>query len=343
MKIVSISWVRNEADVIEAFVRHTCTFVDRMIIVNNRSTDATGDILVSLKNEGLPLDLRSDNALDHPQGEALSKILHELRSDPPDFVLPLDADEFLKANDRSDIRSTIDGLPKDIATLIKWQTYIPLPTDNQNEAHVLRRIRNRKARELPEWSKVIIPKAALLKNVTMLMGSHALIDTDTRKNARHAETDLLALAHFPVRSSEQIAGKVFGGWLSQKANPNRAKGAIFQWKAIFDELKTGKEIDPETLRRFALDYGTEKQWSALPAEEKSPAFRKIIPSKNRADENATINDPLETDGILRYPAPRLPALQILAESAETLAEEVASLRRKKQQEDHGRSGGSESC
>lgn len=327
MPIVSISWVRNEADVIEAFVRHTCTFIDKMIIVDNDSTDNTGEILTSLRNEGMPLDLRHDESIDHPQGMVLSRILRELRSDPPDFVLPLDADEFLKTKDQSDIRGAIGALPHDIASLVPWQTYIPLPNDAAEEAHVLRRMQSRKMQERPQWYKVIIPRVDLSKNVHLLMGSHALIDGDTGKIARHAVTDGLALAHFPVRSSEQIAGKVFGGWLRQKANPNRAKGAIFQWKAIFDELKAGTSIDTETLRRFALDYGTQKQWLSLPEDEQSADFTRIIRPADDTTADETVFDPVATNSYLRYPIRRLPPLRILAESAENFAEEVARLKK----------------
>ena len=48
MKIVAISMVRNEADVIEAFVRHHAGLVDELIVVDHRSIDGTDELLREL-------------------------------------------------------------------------------------------------------------------------------------------------------------------------------------------------------------------------------------------------------------------------------------------------------
>lgn len=304
MQIISISWVSNEADVIETFVRHHCAFLDRMIIVDRRSSDNTREILKQLQKEGLPLDVRHSDSVVHLQGEALTALLSELRTEAADLVIPLDADEFLWKSAAEDIRSVLSTLPKDKASLIPWHTYIPMPEDDASQANVLRRIRSRKTIELPQWHKVIIPKALLEKNPKLQIGSHALLDGDTGKNAEHAVSDALFLGHFPVRTASQLAGKVFSGWLSHSANPKRVPGTAFQWKTLFDKLKSGKEIDAESLKKLALDYGTRKQSEI---------------------SDAVTLDPLPANFDLKYEAKRLPPLQILAESAEVLAERVAKL------------------
>ena len=53
--IAAISMVRNEADVIESFVRHTLRFADRLYITDHRSEDATREILSALVSESLPI------------------------------------------------------------------------------------------------------------------------------------------------------------------------------------------------------------------------------------------------------------------------------------------------
>ncbi len=304
MQIVSISWVSNEADVIETFVRHHCAFLDRMIIVDRRSRDNTREILKQLQKEGLSLDVRYSDSVVHLQGEALTALLAELRIEAPDLVLPLDADEFLWKSGAEDIRSVLGSLPKDKASLVPWHTYIPMPEDDASEINVLQRIRSRKTVELPQWHKVIIPKALLQKNPKLEIGSHALIDGESGRNAEHSISNALFLGHFPVRTASQLAGKVFSGWLSHSANPKRVPGTAFQWKTLFDELKSGKEIDAESLKKLALDYGTRTQ--------------------SEVSDGVTL-DPLPANFDLKYEAKRLPPLQILAESAEILAEKVAEL------------------
>lgn len=45
MKIVSITMVKNEVDIIESFVRYHLKIFDEMIILDNGSTDETVNII----------------------------------------------------------------------------------------------------------------------------------------------------------------------------------------------------------------------------------------------------------------------------------------------------------
>ena len=63
MRIVGVAMVRNEADIVEAFVRHNLTQVDALTVVDHGSTDGTSEILAALVAEGLPLALERDASL----------------------------------------------------------------------------------------------------------------------------------------------------------------------------------------------------------------------------------------------------------------------------------------
>ena len=65
MRSVSISVVKNEADIIEAMVRHNCQFLDHTTIVDNGSVDGTWEILTALEAEGLPLSIQQDTRPGH--------------------------------------------------------------------------------------------------------------------------------------------------------------------------------------------------------------------------------------------------------------------------------------
>ncbi|HSO26395.1 MAG TPA: glycosyltransferase family 2 protein, partial [Methanobacteriaceae archaeon] len=95
-KILSISMVKNEADIIESFVRYNMNFLDEMIILDNYSSDNTLEILNLLKKEGLNLQILKDDDNDFDQtiktNLLLSKAVHEFNAD---IIVPLDADEFL--------------------------------------------------------------------------------------------------------------------------------------------------------------------------------------------------------------------------------------------------------
>ena len=61
MRLVGVSMVRNEADIIEAFVRHNAAVLDALVVVDHGSVDGTREILFALRDEGLPLAIEQDH------------------------------------------------------------------------------------------------------------------------------------------------------------------------------------------------------------------------------------------------------------------------------------------
>ena len=54
MQLTGVTMVRDEADLIEAFVCHNLQVLDRMFVVDHRSRDGTREILRALVAEGFP-------------------------------------------------------------------------------------------------------------------------------------------------------------------------------------------------------------------------------------------------------------------------------------------------
>jgi hypothetical protein len=98
MRLSIISYMRNEADIVESFVRHHAPIVQHMIVVVRPSEDRTEDRLERLRNDGLPLTIIPDAAPDFRQAEALQEAFALAMKDDPDWILPLDGDEFLLWN-----------------------------------------------------------------------------------------------------------------------------------------------------------------------------------------------------------------------------------------------------
>ena len=61
MRLWGVSMVRNEADVIEAFVRHNLGVLDGLAIVDHGSFDGTTEILAELQREDLSLRIVRDD------------------------------------------------------------------------------------------------------------------------------------------------------------------------------------------------------------------------------------------------------------------------------------------
>ena len=67
--------VKNEADVIESFVRHTLDFVDKLYIVNHQSSDDTPAVLQKLQAEGLSLSVEDFTGTAQQQAEVMTQLL----------------------------------------------------------------------------------------------------------------------------------------------------------------------------------------------------------------------------------------------------------------------------
>ena len=95
MIAVVIAAVKNEADLIEPFVRHNLALADRMLLVDNGSSDRTLEILRQLQAEGLAVEVDQDPSLGQYQRERVTRLMQRALAYSPDWILPLDADELL--------------------------------------------------------------------------------------------------------------------------------------------------------------------------------------------------------------------------------------------------------
>lgn len=259
MKIVSVSMVRNEADVIETFVRYQCEIVDAMLIVDHASSDETPAILRRLRDEGLPLHLSSEDGAAYDQSRVVTKAAREAAGvHRADLVLPLDADEFPVARGAASVRAALEALPLGVDSYYRapWVTYVPTAADAAEEENVLRRIQHRRKTE-PVFVKVIIPGELIRRRkATVGTGSHGLLRYGRiwHRKHEHREAPGLAIAHFPVRSVEQLVRKVLVGWPAQLARGDRKPGEGGQWGVLFERFRRGELPTADELSVLALDY-----------------------------------------------------------------------------------------
>lgn len=261
MKIVTVSIIRNEADIIETFVRHHLQIVDHMIIVNHRSVDSSKTILERLRDEGLHIELFEETSLEHVQGQVLTRMMRRAACElDADWVMPLDADEFVTASGSGRVRDTLARQPQDQVIKVPWRTYVPLSTDSESETNVLKRIKNCRVREMPQYYKVCVPAPfAREKHATLVYGSHLLLrKTFSRQNEfPSVNTDGLALAHFPVRARNQLLSKAISVWLSSLAKRDKRPNENTHVKQLFDRFKQGDKFSPEELTMAAVGYASD--------------------------------------------------------------------------------------
>lgn len=250
--ITIIGMTKNSADVIEQFIRGNGLYADNFVLINNASTDDTLDIIKNLIAEGYKIDVFDDNEVAFLQGQKTNYLLQWVRDKyNPDWIVPLDDDEILTSIDGSDVREKIAQLDDDKIYHIKWRNYIPTEEDDDNELCIMKRQTICFADKFDSYYKVLIPKKwANDPKLAIAPGNHDAIGTDAPK----AILNSLRIAHYPVRSKNQIISKALVGWTNYLAEPNRHPNVGHHWKKIYDMVKSGEEITIDSMWAICMTY-----------------------------------------------------------------------------------------
>lgn len=248
-QIVVMSCAQNEADIIEAFARHSLGFADALVVALHRSVDATSDILRLLQAEGLPIEIRWLDDLAYNQTATLSQLLQELAQNPTiERVLPLDIDEFLITKDGTSVRNAVESLPMHAVTVASMRMYCPSPKpDGSIGIHACPWRVSGDA--FPPIKAIAIPRP-LFGGILAQGNHHYHLRGEL---APETEAATLTLAHFPVRSVPQLQAKIFS-WIRESLRPNKAPNDTYHWRQMFADLCAGKAHTQDDARRWALQY-----------------------------------------------------------------------------------------
>ena len=217
MKLVAVTRILNEDDVVEAFVRHHHTMVDHLVFLDNGSHDRSIDILRALKDEGLPITLLKIRSAWSEEMNHLT-VLHRYaaRSLGADWILHLDTDEFLDGRSAGQsIRERLAGLPGEArAMAVRIVEYPSLPTDDHDELVVPKRLTSRQT-EPQDTSRLTVRGGPAAERTIIGAGGHeAWLDLALIKPV---EESAFRIAHYPRRSPWQQVSKAAIGRLKALA------------------------------------------------------------------------------------------------------------------------------
>ncbi len=227
MTTVIVSMMRDEADVVEGWVRHHADEVDHLIVADNGSTDGTRDILRSLAKQ-LPLTIVDDPVVGYYQSAKLSALAERAaREFAATWVLPADADE-LWLSRKGQIGAVLDSLPE-------WQTVVRAPLTNHfataldpagDDPFRTMVWRQRDPQQLPKVAFRWQPGAVVEQ------GNHG-VQLPFPGETVPGE-GLLELRHFPVRSPEHMVRTARNGAEAYRAAPDLDPGWGGHWRAWGD-------------------------------------------------------------------------------------------------------------
>ncbi|MEP9377602.1 glycosyltransferase family 2 protein [Aquabacter sp. CN5-332] len=220
MRIASISLVKDEADILEGFVRHNLHFVDRMYIIDDRSTDNTPEILRRLTEETSAVRILEDGwtGAFHQARRTTAAMRLILKEEDWDIILPLDADELIRAADRSVFEADLAAIPQGMAGAFSEMRYLAGPEDDLSITDPLVRVRTALPHD-PVGAFKSIATRQLLAEPTLAFdeGNHSILTHGIRVPTRSLPN--VQLAHFAIRSVDQIAVKClkhYVGWRSRE-------------------------------------------------------------------------------------------------------------------------------
>jgi hypothetical protein len=265
MRLFGVAMVRNEADVIEAFVRHNLSVLDGLAIIDHGSIDGTSDILAKLQAENLTLRVERDDRPEHFQSSSMTALARAtLDREKADFAFALDADEFLKCPSRQTLERALAEVPSGTHAVAHWLTYVPETFEVVafGQGHLRRRLRS----ERRTLYKVIVGRS-LVERVTDVVatGNHLVSDPAQAGPPPHARlhADVIALGHCPVRSRPQLEAKIVVGYLAHLASGPARRDLAHHWRRLYEELRAGAVLTPDRLREIACNYGVQPTlWQA---------------------------------------------------------------------------------
>ncbi len=300
VNLVAVAMVKNEIDIVEAFARHTLAYANRLIVLDNGSTDGTRELLHRLVAEGLPVTVVEDGSPGKEQARQMTRLMREyaVAQHRPDWVLPLDADEFVAVSGGGPLVDETTSTERPLA--LPWRGYVPDATDDPAELNPAIRIRQRVA-DMSPVVKVLIPgRLAARPEASLLQGNHELHMGGKPYDAnRHGKA---YLGHFPIRSPGQYLAKIVLAVLQYQSTPQRDPFPGWHYRKPFELIKR----DPYA---FLAGYAADA--------------RRYARVSNPTDDSAIITDPFPyRGGALRYTQPAddmARAWQAVVSHAEDLA------------------------
>lgn len=241
-KVTAVSMMRDEADIVEATLRHMAGQVDEIIVADNGSRDGTRDILSALERD-LPLTVIDDPERAYLQSAKMTLLAHLAGGRGADWVVPFDADEIWYCNGVT-VKERLEDIG--VGMMVgEAELFDHVATGvDPDEPDPVKRIRFRRRQPLK------LPKVACRYRPSLVIeqGNHG---------ARYdgvipAALPLLTVRHFPYRSTEQFLRKVRNGAEAYRAAGDKLPpDAGAHWRQWGQILEThGEEACADIFRRW---------------------------------------------------------------------------------------------
>lgn len=246
-KVFGVALVRNEADIIRPNVLHHLALgLDRILVVDNGSTDGTDEILRDLAADDERVSwTRDDSAFD--QVRITTELAREALRQGADWVLPFDADEFWISERRS-FRKVLEN--SDAGALkVPIINFVQAREQRESKPEALLTMTHRVAepvgpgkfcRPLIESQEIAFVEMAYpgkwifrpRPEVEVMRGNHKVVGV----NGPREECAEIVCLHAPLRSRDSLEAKAEQGRrLDEAGVPQDSAWNHRRWARLQDE------------------------------------------------------------------------------------------------------------
>jgi glycosyltransferase involved in cell wall biosynthesis len=264
MKLIATTRVKNELEIIEAFVRHHAQHFDKLIVLDDGSSDGTYQILHQLQSVYSDLVVLHQPTIGYMQNRHMTLLLRmAVDKFGADWIAPLDADEFIEPAEGLMLTQVLAGRQPAVYSL-GWSNFVwsaDLEKSDQRNP-VLRQRFCLPTRS--DHTKLLVHAEFVSATAELTLGNHLLVDNG--RPLRTQPLDCVRLCHYPIRSIAQYASKISIGYLQHMATPDRSPGDLFHYTKPFQELvELGLHRISERMKQDSLCYAVKEAEKARAA------------------------------------------------------------------------------
>jgi hypothetical protein len=236
MKLVLTLLVRDEEDIIDLHMAyHLAQGVDFILVTDNRSKDATGNIVRRYQDAGTAR-LMYEPHDDYAQGSWVTRMARIACTElGADWVINSDADEFWWPQS-GDLKSTLAALPREAGALAAPRVNF-VPT-RENGRPFYERMVVREKQSFNALGDPLPPKVChrARPDVIVEQGNHAVTGRDL---ARFEDASPLIIFHFPLRTYKQFENKIVNGGQAYERNAELHPLVGGTWRHLYRLYECG--------------------------------------------------------------------------------------------------------
>lgn len=240
MHLVMTLLVRDEEDVLRANLdHHLDQGVDRVIVTDNGSVDATLDILEEYRRQGV-VEVIHEPADDYAQARWVTRMARLAAERGADWIIHDDADEFWFPRRGANLKAALEAVPEQYGVVNgRRHDMVARPEDGRPfwERMVYRR--KGATNPLGRWLR---PKVAHRADPTaeVSQGNH---DVDGELLGERLTGGHLRILHFPQRSYAQFENKIVKGGAAYQRNTELPPNVGSTWRWLYDLYHAGELRD----------------------------------------------------------------------------------------------------